>query len=352
MSTRKKINRKASRGNRVTRRKPYRASTTSSRSKLMRRTKIGPPIRQIPGAPIEVNNAYRIIQEAEYKDKLDKRINIGELRKALGIMNEWEAGTKKDPNSPFSSSDMDLDSTFSSSDMELDSPSPKKSSPVRRSPIRVQARKLTPGEKNMRKYRRAVARRVNIRTPNRNDPNAENITPSSPLHQNNPPTKSNITPPSIPPPPNDENAPPVHVSSASKFLPEEGLGLPEENRNLDAMYGDTMGDEGNKLTPVGLEVIRGSMGAIFAGTEERKRLEKLEREGKNTPKRLEFGGKRRKRKTKKRNKRKSLVKKKKTKKKTRRKRKKTRRRRKTKKKGGHIFETTYAAHNLLSDFTN
>lgn len=348
MSTRKKINRKASRGNRVTRRKPYRASTTSSRSKLMRRTKIGPPIRQIPEAPIEVNNAYRIIQEAEYKDKLDKRINIGELRKALGIMNEWEAGTKKDPNSPFSSSDMDLDSTFSSSDMELDSPSPKKSSPVRRSPIRVQARKLTPGEKNMRKYRRAVARRVNIRTPNRNDPNAENITPSSPLHQNNQHTTSNITPPSVPPPPNDENAPPVHVSSASKFLPEEGLGLLEENRNLDAMYGDTMGDEGNNLTPIGLKVLRGPMGAIFADTEERKRLENLESKGENTPRELKFGGKRRKRKTKKRNKRKSLVKKK----KTRRKRKKTRRRRKTKKKGGYIFETTYAAHNLLSDFTN
>ena len=351
MSTRKKTNRKASRGNRVTRRKPYRASTTSSRSKLMRRTKLGPPIRQIPGAPIEVNDAYRIIQEAEYKDKLEKRINIGELRKALGIMNEWEAGSKMEPDSPFSSSDMDLDSTFSSSsDMSLDTPSPKKSSPIRRSPIRVQARKLTPGEKNMRKYRRAVARRVNLRTPiHMNDPNAENITPSSPLHQNNPPTISNITPPSIPPPPNDENAPPVHVSSASKFLPEEGIGLPEENRNLDAMYGDTMGDEGNKLTPIGLEVLRGPMGAIFAGTEERKRLEKRVLEGKNTPKRLELGGKRRKRKTKK-----YLFKKKRTKRRrAKRKRKKTRRkRRKTKKKGGYIFETTYAAHNLLSDFTN
>ena len=328
--------RKASRGNR--KRRGYMASTASSRGKHTLKNRSprlsGPPIRQIPGAPEYVNEAFRTIQVGKYKKKKDQPFDWGKVREAIGIMNNWEAGissTSGSDMSLYSISPSPRQSSFSGSDMSLDSPHQP-----------IMARRITPnlspGERARRRYRPAVMRRVN-------DPDAENRPPPRVVNDENRPPPRAV---------NDENIRPNRlrtrtslpsVESPSQFL--TGLSLPEEHKRMDAMYGDTMGDEGNKLTPIGLEVLRGPMGAIFAGTEERKRLEKRARDGKKTPKRLEYGGKRRK--TKKRNKRKYLVKKK----KTRRKRKKTRRKRKkTKKKGGALFEATYAAHSLASDMTN
>ena len=137
------------------------ASTASSRGKhtlesLSQRLS-GPSIRQIPGAPKYVNEAFRTIQVGEYKNKKNQPFDWGKFRDAIGIMNDWEAGISSTSPSPrqssFSDSDMSLDSTFSSSDMSIDTPSPKLSTMrrYRQEVLRVNDENIQPLKKSAKK---------------------------------------------------------------------------------------------------------------------------------------------------------------------------------------------------------
>ena len=321
MSTRKNT-RAASRGNRSTRKKPYRASTASSRGKTMRAS-LGPPIRQIPGAPQAVNFAYRIIQEAEYKEKHDHHIdNIAQVREAYGIMKLWESGKYVDDNSNMQALTAPI--LYGNSDYDMFSNSPKS---TRRSPS-------TPGQKKLQKFKPLVERLV------QRDPDAENVNPITGRRTNR--TRKNT------------RRGLSYRREAGKYETLEELGkrlerAEEERRGLDEAtkkyheFAKKMRntkkykrnpERGEQLIQYWLQL--GGPGIRRNARESRVHgitLEEVEK--------LVKGGK------------KSLFKKKRTRRRKKNKRRKSRKRkRKTKKKGGYIFETTYAAHNLLSDFTN
>ena len=62
--------------------KGYKASTASSRNATRSNTR--PKIKQIPGADY-VNEEYRIAQITEWKEKRDKKIDVGAYRKAIRV---------------------------------------------------------------------------------------------------------------------------------------------------------------------------------------------------------------------------------------------------------------------------
>ena len=312
MYTRKK--RAASRGNRATRKEPYRASTASSRGKTMR-APLGPPIRQIPGAPQAVNFAYRIIQEAEYKEKHDHHIdNIAQVREAYGIMKLWESGKYVDDNSNMQALTAPI--LYGNSDYDMFSNSPTS---TRRSPS-------TPGQKNLEKFKPLVQRNID----------AENVNPRTGRRTNR--TRKNT------------RRGLSYRREPGKYETLEEFGkrikkAEEETRGLDEAtkkYHEFARKIRKKYKPKKAEELiqywlqLGGPGIRRNARESRVNSFTLEEVEK-----LVQGGK------------KSLFKKKRTRRRKKNKRRKSRkRRRKTKKKGGYIFETTYAAHNLLSDFTN
>ena len=74
-------------------RKGYKASTSSSRNarrfNTTRNNLNKPPLKQIPGAPDYVNNAYRIAQITEWKEKRDMPVDVGAFRKAIKVLKNY-----------------------------------------------------------------------------------------------------------------------------------------------------------------------------------------------------------------------------------------------------------------------
>jgi len=73
--------------------KGYKASTSSSRNarrfNTTRNNLNKPPLKQIPGAPDDVNNAYRIAQITEWKEKRNMPVDAGAFRKAIKVLKNY-----------------------------------------------------------------------------------------------------------------------------------------------------------------------------------------------------------------------------------------------------------------------